>query len=131
MDTSYCMFSRSELEGMTLQELKALCLRYSIKPTGNAGYRVSYITSLMAFPAIALSQFKQGKGIKFLSFGSIQSIGEALDEINSLTEEQMALIRISLEGRKMSYPERYEQQRLYTLYKIKLLLSEVINLLNQ
>lgn len=63
------MFSRSELEGITLQELKALCLRYSIKPTGKAGYRVSYITSLMAFPAIALSQFKTKKSKSLVQTG--------------------------------------------------------------
>ncbi|BAZ54156.1 hypothetical protein NIES4103_68410 [Nostoc sp. NIES-4103] len=125
------MFSRSELEAMTLQELKDLCLRYSVKPTGNAGYKVSYITSLMAFPQIALSQSKQGRGIKSPSFGNIQSIGEALDEMREPTNEQMALIRVSLEGRRMEYPERYEQERIYTLYKVKLLLSEVVNLLSQ
>ncbi|BAZ47743.1 hypothetical protein NIES4103_03460 [Nostoc sp. NIES-4103] len=125
------MFTRSELEALTLQELKALCLRYSVKPTGNAGYKVSYITSLMAFPEIAVSQFRQDKGIKSPSFASIQSIGEALDEMREPTDEQMALIRISLEGRRMEYPQRYEQERVYTLYKVKLLLSEVVNLLSQ
>ncbi|QSJ19350.1 hypothetical protein JYQ62_11880 [Nostoc sp. UHCC 0702] len=125
------MFRRSELEAMTLQELKDLCLRYSIKPTGNAGYKVSHITSLIAFPQIALLQLKQGRGIKSPSFGSIQSIGEALDEMSEPTDEQMALIRVSLEGRRMEYQERYEQERLYTLYKVKLLLSEVVNLLSQ
>ncbi|BAZ48679.1 hypothetical protein NIES4103_12880 [Nostoc sp. NIES-4103] len=125
------MFRRSELEAMTLQELKALCLRYSIKPTGNAGYKNSYITSLMAFPGLALHQIRQGRGIKSPSFGSIQSIGEALDEMSEPTTEQIALIRISQEGKRMEYPDRYDQERLYTLYKVKLLLSEVVNLLSQ
>jgi hypothetical protein len=44
------MFTRSELEIKTIAELKDLCRRYGIKATGNAGYKVSYITSLMAFP---------------------------------------------------------------------------------
>ncbi|QSJ15134.1 hypothetical protein JYQ62_25205 [Nostoc sp. UHCC 0702] len=125
------MFTRSELEALKLEELKALCQRYSLPPTGNAGYKSSYITSLMAFSAIALSQLKEGRGIKSPSFGSIQSIGEALDEMREPTNEQMALIRVSLEGKRMEYPERYEQERLYTLYKVKLLLSEVVNLLSQ
>ncbi|QSJ16221.1 hypothetical protein JYQ62_31440 [Nostoc sp. UHCC 0702] len=125
------MFTRSELEASLLQELKDLCLRYSVKPTGNAGYKVSYITSLMAFPAIALLQLKQGKGIKSPNFASIQSFGEALSQMREPTDEQMALIRVSLEGKRMEFPERYEQQRLYSLYKVKLLLSEVVNLLSQ
>lgn len=125
------MFTRSELEIKTIQELRQLCQRYGVRPTGNAGYKVSYITSLMAFATIALSQFKQDKGIKSPSFGNIQSIGEALDEMREPTNEQMALIRVSLEGRRMEYPQRYEQEKLYTLYKVKLLLSEAVNLLSQ
>ena len=50
------MFTRAELEIKTISELRDLCRRYGIKPTGNAGYKVSYITSLIAFPAIALNQ---------------------------------------------------------------------------
>jgi hypothetical protein len=64
------MFTRSELEIKTIAELKDLCRRYGIKPTGNAGYKVSYITSLMAFPAIALHQMNQGRGLKRLTFGT-------------------------------------------------------------
>ncbi|BAZ50454.1 hypothetical protein NIES4103_30700 [Nostoc sp. NIES-4103] len=102
------MFSRSELEALTLQELRALCQRYGLPPTGNAGYKVSYITTLMAFPILALQQFQEGRGIKRPSFESLQNIGIALDEMHSLTDEQIALVRISLEGRRMEYPQRYE-----------------------
>jgi hypothetical protein len=64
------MFTRSELEIKTIAELKDLCRRYGIKPTGNAGYKVSYITSLMAFPAIALHQMNEGRGLKRLTFAT-------------------------------------------------------------
>ncbi|MBH8563871.1 hypothetical protein I8748_17040 [Nostoc sp. CENA67] len=125
------MFSRSELEALTLQELRALCQRYGLPPTSNAGYKVSYITTLMAFPILALQQFQDGRGIKRPSFESLQNIGIALDEMNSLTDEQIAFVRISLEGRRMEYPQRYEQEKLYNLYKVKLLLGEAVNLLGQ
>lgn len=125
------MFRRSELEAMTLQELKALCLRYSVRPTGNAAYKVSYITSLMAFPGLALNQLKQSRGLRNPSFASFENMGTALDEINSPTDEQMALIRISMEGKRMEYPDRYDQEKLLSLYKAKLLLEELVIILRQ
>jgi len=59
----YFMFTRSELEIKTIKELRDLCRKYGIKPTGNAGYKTSYIVTLMAFPLLALQQMKQGKGV--------------------------------------------------------------------
>ncbi|WP_318781183.1 hypothetical protein [Amazonocrinis nigriterrae] len=105
------MFRRSELEAMTLQELKALCLRYSIKPTGNAGYKNSLITSLMVFPGLALYQIRQGRGIKSPSFGSIQSIGEALDEMSEPTTEQIALSAIFAGRQKDGVPRQVRARK--------------------
>ncbi|MDZ8106119.1 MAG: hypothetical protein RM338_10925 [Nostoc sp. DedQUE12a] len=131
MKNGNSMFTRSELEIKTIAELKNLCRRYGIKPTGNAGYKVSYITSLMAFPAIALNQLQEGKGLRRLSFASFQAIGAALDEINSPTDEQAALIKISLEGKRMQSPARWEQEKLLNLYKAKSLLEQVMELLGE
>lgn len=128
---SYSMFTRSELEIRTVEELRNLCRRYGIKPQGNIGYKMSHITALTAFPSLALRQMKENKGLKTPSFGSFQGMEIALDEMGTPTLEQVALIRISLEGRRMSYPDRYEQEKLLSLYKAKLLLEEVIGLLNQ
>ncbi|MBW4642542.1 MAG: hypothetical protein KME23_05965 [Goleter apudmare HA4340-LM2] len=118
------MFTRSELEIKTVEELRNLCRRYGVKPTGNAGYKISHITALMAFPRLALLQMKENRGLKAPSFGSFQEMGTP-------TNEQVALIRISLEGRRMSYPDRYEQEKLLSLYKAKLRLEEAIAFLNQ
>ncbi|RCJ40769.1 hypothetical protein A6770_10205 [Nostoc minutum NIES-26] len=125
------MFTRSELEIKTIQELRDLCRRYGIKPTGNPGYKTSFITSLMAFPYLALQQMKEHRGLKPPSFANFQSFSSALDEMGVPTDEQSALIRLTLEGRKMSYPERYEQSKLMNFYKAKLLLEQLIDLLNQ
>ncbi|MEH2440388.1 hypothetical protein [Nostoc sp.] len=46
------------------------------------------------------------------NFNVIQVISSAIQEMNSPTDEQAALIRITLEGRKMSYPDRYQQENL-------------------
>ena len=125
----YSMFTRSELEVMTLQELRILCQRYGLPPTGNARYKVSYITTLMAFPALALQQFQQGRGLKHPSFSSFQNISMALEEMNSPTDEQIALIRISLEGRRMKIPDRYQQERFLNTYKAKLALQQAFEFL--
>ncbi|MBW4616024.1 MAG: hypothetical protein KME21_22620 [Desmonostoc vinosum HA7617-LM4] len=123
------MFTRSELEIKTVIELRDLCRRYGIRPTGNPGYKVSYITSLMAFPVLAIQQIEEGKGLKSPTFPTIQVIASAIDEMGSLTDEQAALVRITLEGRRMNYPDRYEQERLLNLHAAKMKLEQVVSLL--
>ncbi|WP_414562740.1 MULTISPECIES: hypothetical protein [unclassified Anabaena] len=123
------MFTRTELELLSVPQLKMLCNRYGLKPTGNPGYKTSYITTLMAFPVLAIHQLEEGKGLKSPSFGSLQEIGTTLDEMGSPTPEQSALIRISFEGRRMEIPARYDQEKLLALYKAKNHLEEVISLL--
>ncbi|MCC5624343.1 hypothetical protein [Nostoc sp. CHAB 5715] len=125
------MFTRSELEIKTIAELRDLCRRYGIKPTGNAGYKTSWITSLMAFPAIALTQMEEGKGLRRLSFEAYQDIAIALDQMNSPTDEQAALIKLTMEGKRYQAPQRWEQEKLLNLYKAKLKLEEVIELLGE
>ena len=125
------MFSRSELEALTLQELKALCWRYSVKPTGNASYKSNYIVSLLALPQMAISQFDQGKGIKQPTYKQVLDLGEMLDTIGELTDEQMALVRLTQDKKWLDLPQRYKQEEIYRLYRIKLLLTEAYSLINQ
>ncbi|MEH1873974.1 hypothetical protein [Nostoc sp.] len=125
------MFTRSELEIKTIAELRDLCRRYGLKPTGNAGYKTSWITSLMAFSAIALTQMQEGRGLKRLSFEAYQNIAVALDQMNSPTDEQAALIKLTMEGKRYQAPQRWEQEKLLNLYKAKLKLEEVIELLGE
>ena len=125
------MFTRTELEIKTVPELRSLCQRYGLKPTGNSGYKDSYIVSLMAFPALALDQFEMGRGLKPPSLRSVQVIATALDEIGSPTDEQIALIRISMEGRRMAIPDRFDQEKLLMLFKAKGLLEELLGILVQ
>jgi hypothetical protein len=123
------MFTRTELELLTVAQLKILCNRYGLRPTGNPGYKTSYITTLMAFPVLAIHQLEEGKGLKSPSFGSLQEISTTLDEMGTPTPEQSALIRISFEGRRMEIPARYDQEKLIAIYKVKTHLEEVMNLL--
>ncbi|MCC5609862.1 hypothetical protein LC612_24555 [Nostoc sp. CHAB 5834] len=125
------MFTRSELEIKTIAQLRDLCRRYGLKPTGNAGYKTSWITSLMAFPAIALTQSQEGKGLRRLSFEAYQNIAVALDQMNSPTDEQAALIKLTMEGKRYQAPQRWEQEKLLKLYKAKLKLEEAVELLGE
>ncbi|MEH2023925.1 hypothetical protein [Nostoc sp.] len=92
---------------------------------------MSYITSLIAFPAIAINQMQSGRGLKKISFEAYQNLGAALDEMNSPTDEQAALIKLTMEGKRYKAPERWEQERLINLYKAKLKLEEVMELLGE
>ncbi|WP_345940527.1 hypothetical protein [Nostoc sp. UIC 10630] len=85
----------------------------------------------MAFPLLALQQMKLGKGLKSPNFNAIQVISSAIEEMNSPTDEQTALIRITLEGRKMSYPDRYQQENLLNLHKAKMSIEQAIDFLSQ
>ncbi|WP_445626331.1 hypothetical protein [Nostoc sp. DSM 114167] len=113
------MFTRSELEIKTIPELRDLCRRYGVKPTGSAAYKVSYLTSLMAFPQLALGQLREGRGLKSPGLSAIQFFKGVIDEMNSPTDEQAALIKITLEGRRMAYPDRFDQENLL-MHKAKM-----------
>jgi hypothetical protein len=123
------VFSRSELELLTIPELRQMLHRYGLKPTGNAALKAGYITALMVFPEMALQQFEQGKGLTRPTFDQLQIIGEILDQMGEPTPEQSALLRASFEGRRMAIPRRYDQERFLSLYKAKNHLSDVIDLL--
>ncbi|WP_375511515.1 hypothetical protein [uncultured Nostoc sp.] len=59
---------------------------------------------LMAFPAIALTQMEEGRGLKRLSFEAYQNIAIALDQMNSLTDQQAALIKLTMQGKRYQAP---------------------------
>ncbi|WP_375496166.1 hypothetical protein [uncultured Nostoc sp.] len=82
-------------------------------------------------PGIALSQLEKGMGLRRLSFEAYQNIAQALDEMNSPTDEQAALIKLTMEGKRYQAPERWEQERLINLYKAKLKLEQVMELLGE
>ncbi|MFN6476283.1 hypothetical protein [Nostoc sp. DedQUE07] len=51
--------------------------------------------------------------------------------MNSPTDEQAALIKITLEGTRMAYPDRFDQENLLNLHKAKMHLEMVVGLLGQ
>lgn len=123
------VFSRQELELLTIPELRMMLLRYGLKPTGSSALKPAYITSLMVFPELALQQFEQDRGLTRPTFDQLQIMGEILDQMGTPTPEQSALLRVTFEGRRIDRPRCYDQERFLNLYKAKNHLSEVINLL--
>ncbi|WP_292752832.1 hypothetical protein [Nostoc sp. NMS4] len=51
--------------------------------------------------------------------------------MSSPTDEQIALIRLTLEDRKMTYPDRFEQEKLLNSHKAKMLVEQVFAMLSQ
>ncbi|MDM9581650.1 hypothetical protein [Nostoc sp. GT001] len=51
--------------------------------------------------------------------------------MNSPTDEQAALIKITLEGRRMAYSDRFDQENLLNLHKAKMHLEMFVGLLSQ
>ena len=124
------MFTRSELEIKTLGELRNLCRRYGIKPIGRGITKGDCVTPLVTFGEIAIRQMTEGRGLKKPRLELIEAINEAIEKMGEPTTEQSAVLKATLEGRRMTYPQRYDQERLYALYRAKGLLEQVSSLLS-
>jgi len=123
------LFTRTELETLTVQQLKVLCQRYGLRPLASGAYKDNYIGILMAFPALAIQQIQDGQGLMLPTFEMLQHLGTTLDQMGMPTDHQAALIRVSLEGRRMSVPQRWEQEKLLNRYYAKGHIEQAINLL--
>ena len=100
------MFTRSELEIKTLGELKGLCKQYGLKPLGNPGYKTAWIDALLTFAAIALRQMKEGEGLRRMTFKGYQDLGQALDQMGEVTDQEAALIRAMMQKKYLPYPSQ-------------------------
>lgn len=123
------LFTRTELEVLTIPQLKNLCQRYGLRPMASGAYKDNYISALMAFPLLAIQQMEDGQGLRLPSFEVLQAFGTALDQMGLPTDYQAALIKASLEGRRMNPPQRWEQEKLLNRYYAKWHIEETIDLL--
>jgi hypothetical protein len=65
-----------------------------------------------------------------MTFIGYQDLGQALDQMGEPTDQQSALIRATMQGKRLEYPHRYEQQTLLNLHKAKMHLEQVLDLMN-
>lgn len=123
------LFTRTELEVLTVQQLKVLCLRYGLKPMASGAYKDNYISTLMAFPLLAIQQLEDGDGLRLPTFENLQILGTILDQMGQPTDFQAALIKASLEGKQLQAPQRWEQEKLLNRYHAKHNIEQAITLL--
>jgi hypothetical protein len=125
------MFTRTELELLTIPELRDLCRRYGVPIICNSSGKTGYIALLQAFPQVALQQMRVGKGLRLPDLACMETLAAVVTQIGEPTDQQISLIRISLEGRRMAYPDRFDQEKLLAIYKAKAEIERAIDLLNQ
>ena len=124
------MFTRTELESKTLLELRDMCLaQYGLKPMGNLALKEAYINALLSFTAIACLQLREDAGFKTPTAAQVETLKAMIDQIGTPTIEQSALIKVTLEGRRAEYPLRYDQEKLFVLYRVKWYLDTITQLL--
>ena len=128
------MFTRTELEVKSLRALRDLCLiQYGIQAIGNPADKASYINALLTFPVVACKQVSENKGLKSPIFSQVQALEATLEAtleaMGTPTPEQSALLKVTMEGRKLEYPARYSQEKLFGLYRVKWHLDTALEIL--
>ncbi len=68
--------------------------------------------------------------VEFNTFKGFQDLREALDQMGEPTDQQAALIRATMQGKRLEYPHRYDQEALLNLHKAKMHLEVALDLLN-
>ncbi|RCJ32953.1 hypothetical protein A6769_26315 [Nostoc punctiforme NIES-2108] len=124
------MFTRTELEVKSLRALRDLCLiQYGIQAIGNSADKASYINALLTFPVIACKQVSENKGLKSPMLSQVEALEATLEAMGTPTPEQSALLKVTMEGRKLEYPARYSQEKLFGLYRVKWHLDTALEIL--
>jgi len=72
------LFTRTELEVLTVPQLKIMCQRYGLRPLASGAYKDNYISALMAFPLLAIQQLEDGEGLRLPTFENLQILGTIL-----------------------------------------------------
>ncbi|GAX44408.1 hypothetical protein NIES4075_54260 [Tolypothrix sp. NIES-4075] len=65
-----------------------------------------------------------------MSFKGYQDLEQALDRMGQPTDQQAALIKATMQGKRLKYPQRYDQEALLNLHKAKMHLEQTLDLLN-
>lgn len=90
----------------------------------------SYIIPLITFSQIAITQFRQGKGLRSPSQAGIQSLGKIIEQMNTPTNEQKGLVNFSLENnRRMEGKDGQDQEELLRIGRVHVLLEKAYKLL--
>ncbi|MEH2150048.1 hypothetical protein [Nostoc sp.] len=114
----------------SLRALHDLCLiQYGIQVIGNPADKASYINALLTFPVIACKQVSENKGLKSPIFSQVEALEATLEAMGTPTPEQSALLKVTMEAKKLEYPARYSQEKLFGLYRVKWHLDTALEIL--
>ncbi|MBD2432896.1 MULTISPECIES: hypothetical protein [Fischerella] len=124
------MLSREELEALSLEDLQQIARSYGIQPPGNYNNRESWINVLTTFPYKAIEQMRDGIGLHSPGIEIYKYISVALDMMGEPTDTQRALLKAT-EGAQRLVDKRWRmyQEKMYKLYRVKLLLHQAVKLL--
>ncbi len=124
------MLTRQQLQLLTLEELQELGKLYNVQPIGSYGKEEAWINVLSKFPYKAIDQMKDNIGIKSPGNDAYLFLTHVLTMIGEPTESQNALLRATQKGERLD-DENWEfyQMKMYELYRIRLLLQQIISLL--
>jgi len=61
----------------------------------------------------------------------MNDLSDCIDSMGTPTDEQSALIKMTMEGKTLNYPDRYSQEKLLALHKAKYHLELALGLLSQ
>ncbi len=124
------MMTRKELEALSLEDLRAMASHYGVQPFGSYGKPEAWIAVLTSFPYRAIDQMKDGIGLHSPGIEIYRHITVALDMIGKPTESQMGLLRLTKEEEYFEDEQmRFYQDKLYKLYRVKMLLHEAVKIL--
>ncbi|MEH2068190.1 MAG: hypothetical protein V7K47_08500 [Nostoc sp.] len=59
----------------------------------------------------------------------VETLEATLEAMGSPTPQQSALLKVTMEGRKLEYPARYSQKKLFELYRVKWHLDTALEIL--
>ena len=124
------MLSRDALQQLTLEELQELGRVYGVQPVGSYGKEETWITVLSKFPYKAIDQMRDGIGLRSPGINAYHLLTQVLDMLGEPTDSQMALVRATQKDERLD-DEQWEfyQMKLYELYRIRLLLQQIVKIL--
>ncbi|WP_026732851.1 hypothetical protein [Fischerella sp. PCC 9605] len=124
------MMTRKELEALSLEDLRAIASHYGVQPLASCGKSEAWITVLTSFPYRAIDQMREGIGLHSPGIEIYKHITVALDMMGEPTESQMGLLRLTKEEEYFEDEQlRFYQDKMYKLYRVKILLHEAIKII--
>lgn len=124
------MMTREQLESLSLEDLKAIAKHYRIQPLGNHDKAESWMNVLLRFPYRAIDQMREGVGLRSPGNHAVLYLEYMLNLIGEPTDSQFALIRATQNDEWLQDEDwQFYQQKLFEIYRVKLLLKEALKIL--